>query len=202
MNLDLRNNIESNTSTPDKRLIELFAEINSKYLIKWDLLTKLLDFKKEIQKDEAISASLDYQKDLFEEIKSQAEKWEISHINSQEELSQEELRALSHKIIEIQKLKTEIQNWLNELRVELNKASIVFSPQNMLTSSWYSKETLERIENPRSLKDNLYWWAIALIETWAIFWKLAYDWVKWVIFSIKDLANLIKWNAKYDWIDV
>lgn len=205
MNLDLRNSNETNKNDwIEKRINKVMSEIENEFKFKWNTLEKLFSFKLDIEKKETTQNSSEYRNALIAEIEKKANSWDIIS-NNEEKLNQAKYEALANKIIEISKLTDEIQAWIQELRAELLNDSfkeISLTSNSLLTKWLYSKWVLKRIDDPKKFTDQLLWLWVWTVESLAIMWKFGYDLWKWIVMSPYHLVQIIRWKAKYDWIEI
>lgn len=205
MNLDLKNTNETNKNDwIEKRIDKLISEIENEFKFKWNTLETLLSFKLDIEKKETIQNSSEYRNALIAEIEKKANSWDIVW-NNEDKLTQGKYEALANKIIEISKLTDEIQAWIQKLRAELLNDSfreISLTSNSLLTKWIYSKKTLKRIDDPKNFIDQLLWLWVWTIETIAVIWKFGYDLWKWIVMSPYHFVQIIRWKAKYDWIEI
>jgi len=205
MNLDSKDIEINGKSWIEKKISNLMNEIEKEFKFKWNTLEKLLSFKFYIEKREAIKTSNEFRSALISEIEKKANFWEIVS-NDNEKLNQAKYELLANKIIEISKLTKEIQAWIRNLRSEILNDAFKEEPfltsSSLITKRLYWEDLLKRIDNPESFGDQLIWLWVASIETLAIVWKFIYDLWKDIILSPYHLVQIIRWKAKYDWIEI
>lgn len=205
MNLHLREN--NNTVLKngiEEKINIVMNEIEKEYNFKWNTLENLFSFKLEKAKEITIENSNEYKKALIEEIEKKANSWEITS-NNEDILWIAKYEALANKIIEVSKLTQDIQKWIQDLRAEILNdrfRDIFLTSNSLLTKNIYSQKTLDRVDNPNNIWDNLVWLWVGIIESWAIIWKFSYDLGKWILLSPYHVIQLIRWKAQYSWIEI
>jgi len=112
---------------------------------------------------------------------------------------------LAEKVLKLNKLKESIttstikeKEWLKS-EVINDAVSFDIKKEDLLIWNYFSKEIIERCNNPKSAKDHIIWIFVWTSESVAVLSKLLYDVVKdWIKLPI-DLYNIARWKAKYDW---
>lgn len=195
---DNKNTIENSlVNWIDLKINSLVNEIEKDFRFKWNTLNELFDFKLVKWKEDVNFDSVNLLSDLHYEIERKNKIWDIKSSNELS-LTKEETKVLADKIFEIRKLTNDIHNWINELKKELQIENEIFSAKDMLTSKLYSKNTLNRIENPQNFKDHIDGLLIWLVEFWSLWVKLSYDIIKWLILSIYHISLLLRWKERYE----
>jgi len=125
-------------------------------------------------------------------------------VNLKEWNSYENYEKLAEYVLSLTKLKEESKKWIESLKAEISKELLneIFwdSVKNEDLLIWkYSKETLERLNNPKNFRDQMLWAWIWISESLAQTLKIVYDLLKWWLKLPLDLIKIIKWEAKYDW---
>lgn len=189
-----------NIPSIEAKINAIVTEIENEYKIWKKTLEKLIAFKLEKWKESISKETWEYKNALISEIKKEANSWEIFSQNN-EILSEEQYQVLAEKLIEISKLREQTQSWIEELRAELIKDTFsdnFFTSQTLITKWLYSQETLQKIDNPKWFSDNMIWFWVWTIETFAVIWKFSLETLKWIIKSPFDLIQLVKWDAKLE----
>lgn len=189
-----------NIPSIEAKINAIVTEIENEYKIWKKTLEKLIAFKLEKWKESISKETWEYKNALISEIKKEANSWEIFSQNN-EILSEEQYQVLAEKLIEISKLREQTQSWIEELRAELIKDTFsdnFFTSKTLITKWLYSQGTLQKIDNPKWFSDNMIWFWVWTIETFAVIWKFSLETLKWIIKSPFDLIQLVKWDAKLE----
>lgn len=201
MNLDLWNITEINKNDwIESKIYSLMNEIKKEFKFKWNTLEQLFNFKLSKNKIEVIESSNNFRNALIAEIEKMSNSWDIV-LNNDAKLTWIKYETLANKIIEINELSKEIKAWIQELRAELlNETSL--SSNSLLTKWFYSKNLLQKIDNPKNFKDELIWLWVASIEVIAVVLKFWYDiWRDFILFPY-HIIQILKWEVKYNWIKI
>lgn len=206
MNFDVRKNAETQTSinSIESKISRVMNEIEKEFSFKWNTLESLMAFKLEKQKATTIEKTVDFKSSLIEEIKQKANAWEITSSENLE-LSQAKYEVLANKIIELNKLKNEVQSEIQNLRAEYLKSSLEnfqIGTNDFITRKWYSKATLARIENPQSMTDEMLGLAISWVESIVTIGKFSFDVLSGVVLTPYHLVKIVSGKAKYDWVEI
>ncbi len=195
--------IQKNTSI-ENQIHKVMNEIEKEYTFQWNTLKNLLNFKLAKAKEGTLKSSNDYRNALIKEIEEKAISWEIIS-NNKDILWTAKYEALANKIIEVSKLTKDIQKWIQNLRAEILQDSFqeMFLSSSYLQTKWlYSREILARIDDPKTLWDNLMWLWIGTLESLVIVWKFTYDIGKWIILTPYHIIEIIRWKGKYNGIEI
>ncbi len=153
---------------------KLLNEIEKEYKFRENTLENLLSFKFKKWKEHLTRISSEYRNNLLQEIKKQADLWQIL-TQSDENIWGEQFELLADKLMKITKLREQISGDIQALREDIHYTlydTELFSPESF-TFNW-SKKTLERIENPNWFIDQTLGLWVWIIETGAIIWKFWY----------------------------
>jgi len=184
----------------DSKINSLVSQIEWEFKFKWNTLNNLFSFKFKLGQEETINDSQEFRNALIAEIQAKANSWDIIS-NNDDELNQVKYEALANKIIQIKKLTLEIQSWIEELRAEMLNESfkeLQLTSSSLITKWWYSKKTLQKVDNPENFADELRWLLVWIVETFVILGKFWYDLVKDIILSVYHLIELIRWKAEFE----
>lgn len=201
MSIDRNIGIEGlKNSKIDFKINSLVSQIEWEFKFKWNTLNSLFSFKLQKGQKGTIDDSQEFRNALIAEIEAKANSWDIAS-NNDDKLTQAKYEALASKIIQIQKLTAEIQTWIEELRAEmLNKSfeELRLTSSSLITRWWYSKETLQKVDNPENFANELIWLLVWTVETLTISGKFWYDLIKDLVLSVYHLIEIIGWKAKFE----
>lgn len=194
-NLDKNNNLEvSHENSINNQIEWLQKAIELEFKISKNTVWELLSFKKEIKRQEQMNIGIDSRKALVSEIQRLSEAGEI-----QSQLSNEQSVILADKLIALEKLKEKVQNWIDELRNEINNNTYhneLFSSQG-LTLGW-SKNIRDKIDNPKWMWDTLIWFWVWIVETWVIVGKVIWETALGLVKLPFDTFALLSSKAELD----
>ena len=164
--------------SPEEKIKKLEGDIMQKFKISKEHLAKLLLFIKS-KKEEEISFLL---KAELAELWIIVESWSIDNF--------------SDNLLEISKLREQTRIDIQNLMADLSKSPEIHFYTNPYSFN-YSKEIIDKVEDPKTIIDNLLALSIWVLETLYISWKIVFDLWAGIIYLPQDLYYFLSWKRDY-----
>lgn len=195
--IELKESREFQSRNIEARISSLISSIEDNYKISKDTIKSLLDFKKALWDEYYKDMSIAYRKRLSTKINKYIKEWLIKS-NSDEILTPDQKQILIQKIIDITNLqestKSDIANLRETINIENNSNDNTLSSSNL--SIDISREIKQKIDDPKTLSDQVIWWVIWLWDSIYTTWKFIWDIAIWAIKTPYHIYELVIWKAK------